>query len=261
MSSDINGEAVPRKGQRNEMRMVARAAEVLRALADAPRGQSLGQIAKATGLPRSTVQRLVGALEVEGFVATEAGQAGVRLGWELIRLGSAVQANIRALLRPHLQDLHVLTKDTVDLTLLSDGTPIVIDQITSTAALRVVSFVGRPLPLHCTASGKAHLMGMTKERARAVLKEPLQSYTGQTKTSVADLLKLAATAHDCDFAYDMQEYEEGVCAIAVPFGTRTSENYAVAISMPVNRFHERLPFLREALRKCQRARDTAAGVI
>ena len=49
------------KGQRNEIRLIARAASILRALAEEPSGLSLGQIAKQTGLARATVQRLVGA--------------------------------------------------------------------------------------------------------------------------------------------------------------------------------------------------------
>jgi IclR family acetate operon transcriptional repressor len=177
MSSQPSGP--PRKGQRNEMRMISRAAEVLRALAEEPAGLSLGQLAKATGLARSTVQRLVGALEAEGFAVTRPGQPGVKLGAELVRLGSAVHANLRSLFRPFLQELNHQTKDTVDLTLLMNGLPVVIDQITSTASLRVVSFVGRPLPLHCTASGKAHVSAMTDDEAKALLTPPLKGYTAR----------------------------------------------------------------------------------
>jgi DNA-binding IclR family transcriptional regulator len=241
------------------MRMIARAAEVLRALAEVPAGLSLGQIAKATGLPRSTVQRLVGALESEGLASTQAGQVGVRLGRELVRLGSAVHANLRALFRPHLQELHARTKDTVDLSLLMDGLPIVVDQLTSTAPLRVVSFVGRPLPLHATASGKAHLMATTKLQALQLLNGDLRHYTSSTMTSVRDLVALAETSPHGAFAYDREEFESGVCAIALPIHTVSADNYAVAVSMPSARFQERLPLLREALRQCQRAIEAAAG--
>jgi hypothetical protein len=75
------------------------------------------------------------AVEAEGFVNTQAGHAGVQLGRELVRLGSVVSANLKTLVRPYLQELHQRTKDTVDLTLLMDGTPIVVDQISSTVAL------------------------------------------------------------------------------------------------------------------------------
>ncbi len=241
--------------------MIARAAEVLRALAVAPSGLSLGQIAKATGLPRSTVQRLVGALEAEGFAATQAGMAGVKLGRELVRLGTAVHSNLRSLFRPHLQDLQFNTKDTVDLTLLMDGVPIVVDQITSTASLRVVSFVGRPLPLHATASGKAHISAMSKPEAEHMVAEPLKAFTGKTVTASKDLVRLAGTAHEGDFFFDYEEYDDGICALALPINTAGPDNYAVAVSMPANRFQERLPLLREALLKCRKGMEAVAGAV
>ena len=261
MSSAFDETASLKKGQRNEMRMIARAAEVLRALADHPSGLSLGQIAKAAGLPRSTVQRLVGALEAEGFVATRAGMAGVRLGAELVRLGSAVHANLRSLFRPYLHKLHIQTQDTVDLTLLTDGVPVVIDQITSTAPLRVVSFVGRPLPLHCTASGKAHLSAMSKVEADHWLAAPLKTFTKQTMTDPTRLLRLAETAHLGEFHLDQEEFDVGICAVALPINTPGLDNYAVAVSMPANRFKERLPLLREALKTCQKEMETVVGAI
>ena len=61
------------------IQVIARAAAILRALGR--EGMSLGALAKQTGLPRSTVQRIVDALAAEDFV--EAGDAGVRLGWGL----------------------------------------------------------------------------------------------------------------------------------------------------------------------------------
>jgi IclR family transcriptional regulator, acetate operon repressor len=253
--------AAPEKGQRNEMRMIARAADILRALAAAPDGLTLGQIAKATGLPRSSVQRLAGALEAVGFATTQAGAAGVRLGPELVRLGLSVHANLRALFRPHLQELHARTQDTVDLTLLMDGQPLVVDQITSTAALRVVSFVGRPLPLHATASGKAHLMVLSREAVEALLPRELQRFTRNTLTSGPELIKFAGTSAGAEFAYDREEYEEGVHAIALPIQTLSMDNYAVAVSMPTKRFEERLPLLRDALRQCQRSAQAALGFV
>lgn len=260
VSRKVKAPAPARKGPRNEMRMISRAAEVLRALAGNSGNMSLGQIAKATGLPRSTVQRLVGALAAEGFVASQAGEAGVSLGGELVRLGAAVQSDLRTLFRPFLQDLHARTKDTVDLTLLMDNVPVVVDQISSTNALRVVSFIGRPLPLHATASGKAHLMAMPRDQAAACLKMPLHAFTSHTMTALPQLLKLADTLSEDEFGYDREEFDIGVSALALPVQTRGSGNYAIAVSMPSLRFADRLPLLREALRQAQRGIERTLGV-
>ena len=57
-----------RADSRSGIQVIARAAAVLRALKDAPAGLSLGQIAERLGLARSTVQRIVQALQDERLV-------------------------------------------------------------------------------------------------------------------------------------------------------------------------------------------------
>ncbi|WP_113772160.1 helix-turn-helix domain-containing protein, partial [Escherichia coli] len=50
------------------IQVISRAASILREVVANPDGMSLGQLATATGLARSTVQRIVDALEMEFLV-------------------------------------------------------------------------------------------------------------------------------------------------------------------------------------------------
>ena len=50
------------------IQVISRAVKVLRALEGKPDGLSLSAIANEVDLPRSTVQRIVGALATEGFL-------------------------------------------------------------------------------------------------------------------------------------------------------------------------------------------------
>ncbi|MBP7598980.1 MAG: helix-turn-helix domain-containing protein, partial [Pseudoxanthomonas sp.] len=67
--------------QNSGIQVIARAAAILRGVVAAPQGLSLGQLASTTGLARSTVQRIVYALESEHLL--QAGVGGVRPGWGL----------------------------------------------------------------------------------------------------------------------------------------------------------------------------------
>ena len=78
--------------------VISRAAAVLRALAEDNSGQSLGQIAKKTDLPRTTVHRIVAALEAQQLAATT--PAGVRLGQALVRLAASAHTDVVAAARP-----------------------------------------------------------------------------------------------------------------------------------------------------------------
>ena len=247
-------------GPRNEMRMINRAATILRALGDHPSGLSLGQIAKETGLARATVQRLVGALAAERLVCTSSGAGGTRLGAELARLGALVHCDVRSLVRPLLLDLHARVEETVDLTALHDGEAIVVDQFASPQALRVVSHVGQILPLYATASGKAHLTLMTPAQARQALDRPLRRLTENTTTDPQQLLALAGTAHARVCQLDREECFDGVSAIGLPIRGLASGNYAIALSMPSQRLDDRIDLLRKELLRCQAEIERLVGL-
>src|SRR3954451_15605708 len=65
--------------RQNGVQVISRAAEILRALHDAPAGLTLAEGARRGGLPRSTVHRIVGTLELEGFVAGATADGRLRL--------------------------------------------------------------------------------------------------------------------------------------------------------------------------------------
>ena len=77
------------------VQVIARAANVLRALEGRPDGLSLGQIAKEVGLARSTVQRIVAALAQEDFVVEAQPGRGVRIGPGLARIASSLEFECR----------------------------------------------------------------------------------------------------------------------------------------------------------------------
>lgn len=213
------------------MRLISRAAAVLRALGDDPNGSSLGRIASATGLPRPTVQRLVAALAAEKLVVSDPG-AGARLGPEILRLANAAHRDVTVRCRPMVERLCADVGETVDLTRLSGDTALVVHQAMPARALRVVSHVGAALPLHCTASGKAHLSRLEPHRVRAVLGGRLARYTDRTLVDVDAVLAVVAAGADGACWTDDEEFAPGVVAFALPLRTSGEGNYAVAVSMP-----------------------------
>src|SRR5271154_4648326 len=79
-----------RASDKSPIQVIARAAAVLRVLETAPEGLSLGAIAEALKLPRSTIQRIVGALEMESLAIGATPTGRVKLGPALLRLAAAV---------------------------------------------------------------------------------------------------------------------------------------------------------------------------
>src|SRR5690242_19448948 len=80
--------------EHGSVQVIARAAEILRALIDQPDGLSLSQIAKKVGLARSTVHRIVIALEAEHFVIPSSPAGRIRLGPGLLHLAASVRSEL-----------------------------------------------------------------------------------------------------------------------------------------------------------------------
>ena len=99
-------DAGPRPGpaaEKSQVQVIARAAAILRALEDTPQGLSLGQIARKVLLARSTVQRIVAALEAEKLLIAASPNGRVRLGPALLRLAASVETDFVAIARPFLR--------------------------------------------------------------------------------------------------------------------------------------------------------------
>src|SRR4051812_5994309 len=99
---------------RTGVQVVHRTAAILRALRDEKNGLTLSQIADRVGLARSTVYRLVAALEQEKFVVAASSTRGFRLGPGLASLTMAATRDLTTLIRPFLADLSAELNETVD---------------------------------------------------------------------------------------------------------------------------------------------------
>ena len=100
---------------KSQVQVIARAASILRALENEASGLSLGQIAQRVGLARSTVQRIVAALEAEKLVIAASPTGRVRLGPTLLRLAASVHTDFATLARPFIAKLSSELRETVDL--------------------------------------------------------------------------------------------------------------------------------------------------
>src|SRR3954454_17969727 len=166
---------------RNGVQVVHRAAAILRALRDETNGLTLSQIAERVGLARSTVHRLVAALEQERFVVAASSSRGFRLGPALAALAWAASRDVTALIHPFLVKLSQELNETVDLAVLEHDHVLFVDQVPAAAQrLRAVSSVGAVFPVHPTANGKALLSRLPNAEIERLLPERLEQLTPQT---------------------------------------------------------------------------------
>lgn len=230
---DPPGEAVGRNG----IQVISRAAAILRMLAGRPRGASLGEIAGAVDLPRSTVQRIVDALDGEGLVVAGSASAGVRLGPGLLPLAAGAKFEVAEVARPCIEELAIVTGETVDLSILDQDKAVFIDQVQGTHRLRAVSALGVSFPLHSSSNGKAmlaHLPPLQLSRLAKRLK--LAPLTPHTLTDWTRLNEELAEIRRTGIAYDREENSIGICAVGAAIQSGTGELAAITIPVPTQRF-------------------------
>lgn len=237
--------------------VIARAAAVLKALENQRQGLSLGQLSKLADLPRTTVHRLVAALEAQQMVIT--GSDGIRLGPALARLAASAHTDVVAIARPYVESLGRRTRETVDVSVYRGLHAVSVDQYACDQELRVVSPVGTAFPVHCTAHGKALLAALEEDVLRRTLAEPLEQRTSATLLSVDAVLREVAQVRQQGWAIDEEEHARGVCGIGIHVASGLSEHYAISLAVPALRFREQLPGLKAALLQCKAEIEAVIG--
>ncbi len=228
------------------IQVISRAADILRLLGQDTGGLSLGQIATRVNLPRSTVQRIVAALAVEGFISTEKGYGGIRLGGEIQTLAAAAGSTSRDRLRPIMQRISDETGETVDLAILDGDHMLFLDQVVGSHRLRTVSSIGERFPLTTTANGKASLAIMDPGLAHKLI---LAELDGDPAKPLSAVLSEIESVRQGALARDENEHTEGVCALGFALRDPSGDIYAVSTPVPATRYERIKDRLEDAMRR------------
>lgn len=233
----------------NGSQVIARAAKILHALELHPAGQTISQLSRETGLPRTTVHRLVTSLESQQMLIT--GSTGVKLGPALARLAASAHTDIISLSRSPMETLGRRTRETVDLCVYRGSHAVSVSQYVSDQELRVVSPVGTAFPCHCTAHGKAILAIFTDEKIAELLGARPDVRTENTLHTVPSILENIRETRKRHYAVDCEEHARGVCGIGMYLNIGLHDHYAVSVAVPAMRFEEKFDLLLGALIQCK----------
>lgn len=181
---------------------------------------SISEMARRTGIPKSTTHRLVADLLKWG--ALEKGRGGVRLGVRLFELGHLVpdHSRLRELAIPFAHSLNEITHLTSNLAVREGNEIIYIEKISSRDLKVPHSRIGGRLPMHCTGLGKAILAYSSTQFVDAVLEGPLTSLTPKTITDPEALRRELAAVRSSRVAYDFEESQLGLFCVAAPIFAR-----------------------------------------
>jgi IclR family acetate operon transcriptional repressor len=193
-----------------------RAFELLELMADAGGEVALSRLALESGMPLSSIHRLVRTLVARGYVRQLPSRRYV-LGPRLIHLGEIASRTLATWARPHLSRLVDAIGETANLAMLDGDRVVYAAQVPSRHSMRMFTEVGRRVHLHCTGVGKVLLAGLPDDAVREVLaRAGMPARTARTLTDPDALLAELHRVAGQGYALDDGEEEAGVRCVAVP---------------------------------------------
>lgn len=202
--------------ERNDGAVVIRAAALLCAYRPGDGALGVSELARRTGLPKSTVHRLSGNLVDAGLL--ERSGTALRLGLRLFEIGQLATGH-RDLVdaaRPVLADLRSATRSTVHLARLEGAEVVYFEVLPGPDAPNLRSRVGGRMPAHATGVGKAILAFAGDDALGPVLAAGLPRLSTRTITSPALLRRQLQRIRDDGVAYEREESGNGTVCVACP---------------------------------------------
>ena len=209
--------------------MVDRVVLILSVFERSSEALTAGQISVRTGIPRSSVQRILSQLVSARWLKRH--QDGYALGLRMFEIGSLVahRSRITSAARPFIRELAERTGQVVHLAVLDQQDVVYLDKVGGAFADTLPSRVGGRLPAHCTAVGKALLAYSPPDTVTEYLATGLRRRTEASLATPAALEAAIASIRNSGYATDRDEAVPGVACVAAPI--RNFDEVAAAVSV------------------------------
>lgn len=206
------------------------------------RSLSLADLSRRTGLHRATVYRFARTLETEGFLTydPDSGLYSVGPAWAAALYSLGTDTVLAEILNDDMHALSEAVGETVTLA-VRRGDHVQIIAITHSSRVfrpRLPSSSLVALNEFWNVHAKIHLAYASDDTRRRMLAIPATRYTENTMTDRKAIAACLAKVVEEGAAYDLEEQQKGVCAIAVPVFERGDVALALGVVVPVERFAE-----------------------
>jgi IclR family acetate operon transcriptional repressor len=193
---------------------IDRAVDLLEAIAAAPEPQTGPALADRAQLNRSTAWRILATLEHHGLVERDPAGNRYRLGFALLRLaGAAGHEPLVRLAHPLLRALAHDTGETANLAVARRLELVYADQVQAPHVM-APNWLGHPVPLHATSTGKAFLAVLPPAELDAVLQAPLERFTDSTITDAGALRAELEATRGRGYAVSRGELEPALWGVS-----------------------------------------------
>ena len=214
-----------------------KAVQILDVLSQRTEPQTMSEISKYTEITLPTTNKILGTLDLVGFVSRDEQTKAYSLGPRLIQLANAafIQFDIARETYPTLKHLYERMDTTVNLGMYQDNQVLFVNKFSERdSSEETVSRIGFTQPIYCSAMGKAILASFTPEERKAYLDQvEFIPNTEYTITDREELEKEVERIQERGYAIDDREAEDNIYCVGATFKVPGDSNYyAFSISSP-----------------------------
>lgn len=195
------------------------------------------ELSIGTGLPASTVHRIVNTLELKNYLMQNPNNDKYRLGVTLYNINKSYAENFDWIdnAKIHMENMVEKYKETVNLAVLQGQKIVYLTKVDSPHILRPNFNVGVKYPIFCTSLGKCIMAFQPLEFVDTLLSSRIEAYT---KNSITDPEKIRfefSKIRKQGYATEDEEFQEGLFCIAAPIRGFNGRVLA-AISTPIPKY-------------------------
>ena len=223
----------------SEIQSIERTFAVLRALAGRPDSTGVTEVARTTGLAKSTCSRILSSLDDLGIVERidAAGRYVIGSGLRALAASGAPAGVLRDLARPYLRELAGRLGESASLAVMDGGEGLYVTQVAAPGPVQVTDWTGQRFPLHTIAAGQAFMGSWTDERVAAYAADGLARFTEATVTTLVGLRQRVGEVRRRGVAWTVGEFSEEITGVAAPVCDASGEAVAsVSVYGPGWRF-------------------------
>lgn len=231
---ELNGEA------KTTIKSVQKSLQILKYIVNDEGEVGISELQRELGYSSSTIHHLLQTLVGEGFVSQSSSSKKYEIGPEFLyaTLEHKGFGKFFARAIPLLKDIAADSGETTILYVLSGNEAMAVLGQETTRTIRARFKVGRKIPLHSTATGKAFLAYLPEERVGSIIRATgLQKLGANTITDEDGLVAELGRIRDRGYSIEIDEYEELINALGFPVVNPHGKIFAVVCVVgPSGRF-------------------------
>jgi DNA-binding IclR family transcriptional regulator len=205
--------------QRYSVRVLEKAVKIFDIFTYGNDAFTLAEIKRITGLPKTTIFRILKTFESAGFFKYDSKHEKYCLGLRFLELGGLVYSSlsVRKAAEPYMDNLSNSLKATILLGVIKDDQLLYIDKREMDSIIRITSHIGLKRPPYFGMLGMILLAYMDdREKERLLKLYPPTKITNKTVTEGRRIMKKLDDSKRKGFYMEQDEIVEGLLGIGVP---------------------------------------------